>query len=257
MKLAVAFDNNVFSAQAEKLAERLQLPLVDLPLSDLETQSWDYLLRYEAKGLGLQALGKTSQGAVRVDFASARLQHRRRSGHNEILGRACGIKASFTPSIIDATAGLGVDSFILADLGCSVTLVERSPLVVALLEDGLMRACLTDQGQVAARMLLRTGDSLDYLKTLDSGEVDVVYLDPMFPERGKSAKAKKEMQAFQALVAEGDNEGALLEESRRVAKYRVVVKRPIKAPFLASQKSSFDLRGKTIRYDVYTKQKLP
>ena len=106
-------------------------------------------------------------------------------------------------------------------------------------------------------MLLRLGDSVDYLKTLDSGQVDVIYLDPMFPDRGKSAKAKKEMQAFQQLVAAGDNEDTLLEESRRVAKYRVVVKRPIKAPFLASQQSSFDLRGKTIRYDVYTKQKLP
>ena len=107
------------------------------------------------------------------------------------------------------------------------------------------------------RMLLRSGDSADYLTTLNAGDIDVVYLDPMFPERGKSAKAKKEMLAFQQLVGEGDNEDRLLDESRRVAKYRVVVKRPIKAPYMASHKPAFDLRGKTIRYDVYTKLKLP
>lgn len=257
MKLAVAFDDDSFSAQAEKLAVRLQLPLVDLSVLHSKTDTWDYLLLYGAEGLGLQAQGKAPQGAVRVDFSSPRLQYRRRSGHNEILGRACGVKASFTPSIIDATAGLGVDSFILADLGCNLTLVERSPLVMALLEDGLERASLTDQGQVSARMQLQSGDSVDYLKTLEPGGADVVYLDPMFPERGKSAKAKKEMQAFQQLVAEGDNEDVLLEEARRVAKYRVVVKRPIKAHYLAAKKPGFDLRGKTIRYDVYTKQKLP
>ena len=259
MRLAVAIDQNNFSVEAEKLSMKLKLPLVNFPLTKSELEGWDYLLLFEPEGLGLQTQDKASQSIVRVDFMSARLRHRRRDGHNEILGRACGVKDSFIPSIIDATAGLGTDSFVLADLGCSITLVERSPLVMALLEDGLTRAALSNKWRVAERMILQKGDSVDYLKTLKSGHVDVIYLDPMFPASGKSAKAKKEMQVFQKLANEyeNDNEDVLLEESRRVAKYRVVVKRSTKAPYLAAQQPSFDLRGKTIRYDVYTKQKLP
>ena len=140
MRLAVAIDQNNFSVEAEKLSMKLKLPLVNFPLTKSELEGWDYLLLFESEGLGLQTQDMASQSIVRVDFMSARLRHRRRDGHNEILGRACGVKDSFIPSIIDATAGLGTDSFVLADLGCSITLVERSPLVMALLEDGLTRA---------------------------------------------------------------------------------------------------------------------
>lgn len=256
MKLAVAFNDNIFSHQAELLSAKLDLPLIELTQGNFLGECFDHLLLFAGEGLGLLVVGSGSQGAVRVDFCSPRLRHRRRGGHNEMLGRACGVKAAFRPRIVDATAGLGVDSYVLADLGCEVMLIERSPIVAALLEDGFERAELTGV-ETTQRMTLYSADSLEYLAGLCEAEVDVVYLDPMFPSRGKSAKVKKEMQAFQQLVGEGDSGSELLDQSRRVAKYRVVVKRPVKAPSLGEKQPSFDLRGKSIRYDVYTNQKLP
>jgi len=257
LKLAVAYNQHNYFSRAKALSVDLRLPFFGECRDPRTCSEFEYLLLCSASGLAVQVTGKGKQGPVRVDLSSAKLQYRRRSGHNEMLGRACGVKASFIPKIIDGTAGLGKDSFILADMGCDVILVERSPIVAMLLEDGLERARKSDQVTSAARMHLVTEDGIKYLSNLEWGAADVVYLDPMFPERSKSAKVKKEMQVFHLLVGESHDDAELLDAARTVAKYRVVVKRPINAPLLADQRCSFELRGKTIRYDVYTNRKLP
>ena len=89
-------------------------------------------------------------------------QHRRRSGHNELLGRAVGVKAGESPRVVDATAGLGRDAYVLGDLGCEVTLVERSPVLALLLAHALERARISSVESVraaAASMCLRQADS--------------------------------------------------------------------------------------------------
>jgi 16S rRNA (guanine1516-N2)-methyltransferase len=198
-------------------------------------------------------LGEGSPGPVAVDFGSPGMRRRRRGGHNEALGRAVGVGKWSPLSVLDGTAGLGRDSFILADLGCQVLMLESSPVVFALLEDGLKRARMADDRwlrQVSARLELRRADAVDWLSQPADHSVDVVYLDPMFPARRKSARVKKEMWLLQQLLDTPGQQPVLalaLARSRR----RVVVKRPAKAPPLEERAPAFAIPGKTVRFDVY------
>ena len=188
-----------------------------------------------------------------VDFGSAGMRHRRRGGQNEALGRAVGVGKWPSLSVVDGTAGLGRDSFILADLGCRVLMLERSPVVFALLEDGLARARRADDPwlrEVSARLDLLRMDAVDWLSQPAGEAVDVVYLDPMFPGRRKSARVKKEMWLFQQLLDDPDQAPVLDLALTRVQR-RVVVKRPAKAPALEDRTPSFTIPGKTVRFDVY------
>ena len=151
------------------------------------------------------------------------------------------------------TAGLGRDAFVLASLGCAVTLVERSPVVHALLHDGLERArCCDDAAvrEIVSRMRLVHADSREWL-ALQGRAFDVIYLDPMFPERRKSALVRKEMRIFQELVGEDQDAAALLEPTRAHCRSRVVVKRPSRAPFLGGCSPSWSVNGKSTRFDIY------
>ena len=175
-----------------------------------------------------QALEQVSP--VRVDFASPGLQHRRRSGQNELLGRAVGVKGGERPSVLDATAGLGRDAYVLADLGCAVTLIERSDVLALMLQQALDRASISAISSVqlaASRMRLQLGDSRDYKPTQET----VIYLDPMFTDRRSSAAVKKDLSVLQALHGNVDNEDEqLLAWAMAQPVRRVVVKRSIKSP---------------------------
>ncbi|MEK9543840.1 MAG: class I SAM-dependent methyltransferase [Luminiphilus sp.] len=203
--------------------------------------------------LWLQRADVAQASPVRVDFASPRLQHRRRSGHNELLGRAVGVKAGESPRVVDATAGLGRDAYVLGDLGCEVTLVERSPVLALLLAHALERARISSVESVraaAARMCLRQADSC----SLAVPEGVVIYLDPMFSQRRGSAAAKKDLSVLQALHSATDNEDSqLFEWAMAQPARRVVVKRPSKAPPLQQRQPSHAIMGKAIRFDVYAR----
>ncbi|MGH1373893.1 MAG: class I SAM-dependent methyltransferase [Cellvibrionaceae bacterium] len=238
-----------------ELAERLQLPQYD---SDQPLPSEGYVLRWDEKGLALQPLGRKAPNPVRVDFASGAVDHRRKfgGGSGQMIAKAVGVKASRPLHVLDATAGLGKDAFVLASLGCRVTLHERNLVVSALLEDGLRRGHQTQDPElfnIISRMTLSHQDSL----TAQAVSADVVYLDPMFPERSKSASVKKDMAIFHTIVGRDDDADGLLTQALQWAKYRVVVKRPRKAPFLDKKPPSYQLQGKTSRYDVYVNAKLP
>ena len=132
---------------------------------------------------------------VAVQFDSAAMQHRRKGGHNEMLGRAVGLKADRKPLIWDATGGLGRDAFVLADLGCEVTLCERVPVLAWLLDQAVQAAAVSGADQVreaAERMSVLAGDS----KTRRAPAGTVIYLDPMFPERKKAAAVKRRPSCF-------------------------------------------------------------
>jgi 16S rRNA (guanine1516-N2)-methyltransferase len=192
-------------------------------------------------------------GPVSVDFGSGAMRRRRRGGHNEALGRAVGAGKFSNLIVVDATAGLGRDSFVLADLGCRVIMLERLSIVHALLEDGMARALASDDTWLCAvvgRMSLACVEAADWLADAATPAVDVVYLDPMFPARRKSARVKKEMWAFQQLIAE-QPPLPLLDLALSRAGRRVVVKRPARAPSLEERKPAFTLPGKTVRFDVY------
>ncbi len=231
------------------LAEALSLPLLDRP------GATPFVLTYTDRGLALQQTGAGAPGPVLVDFVGGAARHRRQQGGGELVVRAVTGRKQRCPQVVDATAGLGRDSFVLASRGCSVTLCERSGVIAALLQDGLQRAqnCADAAIElIAQRMALVTAQAGDYLRALPAEQApDVVLIDPMFPASGKSAQAKKEMRAFQQVVGPDRDSAELLTTALEVARHRVVVKRPRKAPALAGRAPGFALNGKAIRFDVY------
>jgi 16S rRNA (guanine1516-N2)-methyltransferase len=189
-----------------------------------------------------------------VEFLEGKAAHRLRfgGGRGQSIARACGLKGGFTPTILDLTAGLGRDAFVLAGLDCNVTMVERNPVIAALLEDGLKRAEQdpTIGSWVKDRLILIYATARDYLS--DTQEVfDVIYLDPMFPGRSKSASVKKEMQVFHDIVGNDPDSADLLGMAMKHAGNRVVVKRPRLAPTIDGQPSPSSIEGKSTRFDLY------
>ena len=236
-------------ANAQALAAELALPLLEPELPGDHAN----LLQFCPDGLHLLAAKHTGVGSLKVDFGAGKMRYRRRGGHNEPLGRAVGVGKRPQLQVVDATAGLGRDSFVLADLGCNVTMLERSPVAFALLRDGLQRAAASGDPwlrAVTGRMKLHYVDSREWLAS-HPNSADVVYLDPMFPARKKTARVKKEMWLFQHLVGAADDEQLLLQQAITSAVWRVVVKRPIRAHSLPGPGVHHALRGKTVRYDVY------
>lgn len=210
-------------------------------------------------GLQLLDLAPDAPGPVRVDFVEGAVAHRRLfgGGAGQMIAKAVGLQPGIRPTVVDATAGLGRDAFVLAQLGCQVTLIERNPLIAALLEDGLQRA--TNDAEVATivgRMRLLVGDAIALLDDWLSEPPQVVYLDPMFPHRDKSALVKKEMRLFRPVVGDDDDAPALLEAAMALATHRVVVKRARKAPAIAGPKPAFALEGNSSRFDIYSKKSL-
>ena len=231
-------------------AERLHLPLVGAA---------KFALQLGGDGLQLVELAAGAAGPIRADFVAGAVAHRRLfgGGAGQAIARAVGLQPGVRPSVMDATAGLGRDAFVLAQLGCTLTLIERHPLVAALLEDGMQRA-LTD-AQVApimARMQLLLGDAALLMSAWEGPSPQVVYLDPMFPTRDKSAQVKKEMRLFHPLVGADDDAPRLLEAALALASHRVVVKRPRRAQAITGTPPSYALEGKSSRFDIYPKKSL-
>ncbi|AWH88649.1 16S rRNA (guanine(1516)-N(2))-methyltransferase RsmJ [Limnobaculum parvum] len=204
--------------------------------------------------LELRKRDEPKLGAIYVDFIAGAMAHRRKfgGGRGEAVAKAVGIKGGYLPDVVDATAGLGRDAFVLASVGCKVRMLERNPVVAALLDDGLQRAYADAEigGWLQQRLTLLHASSLTALSSIQPAP-DVVYLDPMFPHRQKSALVKKEMRVFQSLVGEDLDADGLLEPACQLAKKRVVVKRPDYAPPLANVKPQASINTKSHRFDLY------
>jgi 16S rRNA (guanine1516-N2)-methyltransferase len=266
-----------------------KLNLLILPLEQLSEMVEGFALIVDGLGLSLQLIGEKAPGPVRCDFVGGAAKHRRiyGGGKGQDIAKAVGLNHSgFRPQVLDLTAGLGRDGFVLASLGASVLMLERHPIVFALLDDGLARGREQVLGQsdydngdngtgahniesladILNRINTVNQDAAAYLKQLGLKKLgqtpnviypDVVYIDPMFPAREKSGKVKKEMQLFHQLVGVDDDSAILLPLALEVARYRVVVKRSVRAPFLAEQKPGYSLKGKSTRFDIYPIKKLP
>ena len=254
MTLAVGWARPEDVVRAEALAQRLQLPLVAQP--DLaQAEPWGQVLLVADGEVSLCATGRKRPGPVKADFTGGAVAHRRQfgGGTGQLIAKACGIKGGIRPSILDATAGLGRDAFVLATLGCRVHMLERSPVVHALLESGLEQARAAGElDEILDRMSLEQADGRQWLEQCPAEQApDLVYLDPMFPHTDKKAQVKKEMLAFRELVGYDSDDRELLAAALKLACYRVVVKRARKAPAIEGPAPTYTVDGKSSRYDIY------
>jgi 16S rRNA (guanine1516-N2)-methyltransferase len=194
-----------------------------------------------------------SQLQSAFDFVNGAVGYRFRSGasRKDALARAAGFGKGTIPTIIDATAGLGRDAFMLATLGARVTLLERSPQVHDHLRDAMARAAAEnpDLAAVVARMTLMQGDARDLLPGL---RADAVIVDPMHPPRTNSAEVKQEMRLLRELVGTDPDALELMQAALAADCKRVVLKWPLRAaPLEGLRKPSHSIGGKTVRYDVF------
>ncbi|WP_408641345.1 class I SAM-dependent methyltransferase [Salinimonas iocasae] len=212
------------------------------------------MLVIENNLLQLKDNEKPRQQGIYVDFLAGDIQYRRQhgGGKKEPIAKAVGVKGQNVPTVVDATPGLGRDAYVLASLGCKVIMVERSAVVAALLEDGLRRLAESEPA-LAGQLSLVHGNSIEVMAGWTAPDIDVVYLDPMFPHRKKAAAVKKEMKVFQQLLGDDPDSDQLLAPARRLARKRVIVKRPNSAAYLADTAPSMAIASKKHRFDVYIK----
>jgi len=257
LRIAVSHVEPFPGLQENAMALAKSMSLEHIPLSDRDR--YNVLLVYTEKGLQIQLKhDKACAKAVilYVDFLSEALNYRRQHGGGikQALARAVGIKSGIRPSVLDTTAGLGKDSFLLATMGCKVTMIERSPLLAELLRDGLERIANSSGNDLLIhnRITLIQGNAIAYMAEQEKNlPPDTIYLDPMYPHSRKSALNKQDMRTIRHLVGDDSDGDLLLEAALKYAGKRVVVKRPKAAPLLTERSPSHVISMKNSRYDVY------
>lgn len=263
--ISISYADISFLSRATALSKQLNLPLVDLS-SDTNKKviQADYSVHFSSAGLSFISHAK-AHGAVSCDFNAGSNRHRRNygGGNGQMIAKAVGLSGKFNPKVLDVTAGLGADAFILASLGCQMQLIERNPIVHCLLRDGLDRAALSgredsDLAGIINNINLLNEDSIVHLSSIEPlSKPDIIYVDPMFPARKKSAQVKKEMQALHQIVGSDEDSHKILDLALEKALYRVVVKRPAHSEYLGNLKPNYSLEGKSTRYDIFALQKIP
>ena len=243
--------------KASELAKKFDVPLT----SGQQATAMALVVTNHGLELHMHLAGHISQSTsiLFIDFLHGKFGYRQTHNCtiNQPLARAVGIKSGFRPSILDATAGMGGDAFVLASLGCTVTMSERSPIVAVLLQDALDRAMADPKTMhsIAGRLSLISGDTRQTLQRLTEPPY-TIYMDPMYPHRQKSALNSKEMRMLRLIAGDDDDSPSLLEEALRSTGNRVVVKRPKGAPHIADRSPTHEIYMKNSRFDVYLRRHL-
>jgi len=228
-------------------AQKNDLELVEsiAPLSDDNA-----IFEFQSNKLFLHMLLDGESSSIHFDLDEGSVGYRAKSvsKNNELIARAIGCKSHYRPRVLDATAGMGRDSFVMAKLGCDVLMQERCEPIYLLLENALNRL-YESQPELKKYLQLQKSNSIESFDTLEM--IDVIYLDPMFPGRKKSALVKKEMRLFKLLAGEDCDADSLLTHALTANVKRVVVKRPKGAPQLKALKPSHEIISKNFRFDVY------
>lgn len=233
---------------AEETIKRIRSTFIEyMPEHEAEETCPELLLKVNREGIEFHTEGQVLKG----DFT--RMLPRVKAGNlsKELLVRAARIKGASELTAVDATAGLGEDSLLLAAAGFQVTLYERNPVVYELLHDAMRRAAsVPELADIVARMTVILGDSIQGMKQLEAAP-DVILLDPMFPARQKSALVKKKLQTIQKLEMPCLDEKELILTAMEAKPKKLVIKRPPKGPWLAGIKPDHSIEGKAVRYDCF------
>jgi len=214
-------------------------------------------LRVTVTGAGIEVIAQRGPEdlvgghPLRINWSAVNTAPGAGASLKQPIARAVGLRKGdpYRPHVVDATAGLGEDTWLLACLGCEATAIERHPLIAAMLREELATHAAALNQRAASRITIKRGDAAELLPRLDP-RPEVVYLDPMFPT-GRRGKEKKAMRLLRVLVGDDSDADALLEAARASATRRVVVKRPNKAPPLAGAEPTATHKARALRYDVY------
>lgn len=228
-------DSKIASAKA--LASLLNVPFSEV-IDENKT-----ILNLKEDGLYLES----NNNSIKGDFSKLYRRIKQDNLSKELVVKAAKIKGQKDVVVLDATAGLGEDSFLLAAYGFKVKLYERDKVIAALLKDSLDRASV-EFPEIISRMEVFEEDSISAMKNL-SFRPDVVFLDPMFPQRSKDAAVKKKFQLIHLLEKPCEDEVDLIEAAKNTGAKKIIIKRPLKSEYLGGVKPSYSYEGKAIRYD--------
>lgn len=237
-KLTIYIDDGGDRDTALALSQQLGAPIAEKPGDELT-------LVIDGSGLSLVGCGMRYQG----DFT--RMLNRVTKGrlHHEMLVKIAKTKTEH-PIAVDAAAGMGEDSFLLAAAGYEVYLFEQDAVIAALLKDALRRAREDERlCGIVTRMHLTEGNSIELMPQIEE-KPEIVYLDPMFPPRKKSGLIQKKLQLIQKLEQPCADEKELFDAAAALHPKKIIIKRPLNGALLADQKPSYTVKGKAIRYDV-------
>ena len=251
--ICIVCNNAHRRGQAQTFADKQQLSLIKEKDNTHDLQ----LIFGEEK---IDLYDRQLNTSIDVDFVHGALAHRQQfgGGRGQAIARAIGLKQGNNPTVLDATAGLARDAYVLATLGCHMVLVEQSPILSILIEDGIKRGLENEQSRyiLSDHFELYNQNAIEFMEGLgDDERPDIIYIDPMYPERKKSALVKKDMQILQRLLGKNPNKTeddiALVKAAINCAKKRVVVKRPSHAEPVGQIKPSSSVSSKKTRYDLY------
>ena len=247
-QIVIAYSDSEPTTVENSLAQLLKLELCQH--QQIDGDVIEFYLFIDENGLALQAVTNPAPGPLRVEFSKL---HKRIADAllNQNLLKACGVRKANRPSVLDATAGLGTDSFLLTAAGCCVEALEVNPIVYALLSDGIERykQLGRQEQELISRLKIRNEN---FLNTKVGGErFQVVYLDPMFPAKSKTAQAKKDMAYVQNLIGKNSQSEKMFEVAKELAQERVVVKRAKSSPNITETQADITFKGSRSRFDVY------
>lgn len=246
-----------------KIAGQLGLPIVPRD----QSTNYDYMLQFSTNKIQLATVEKpplfNNSGPIYCDFAGGTAEYRRTQGkysRKAPIARAVSVagKTFEETHVVDATGGLGVDAFTLAFLGFKVTVIERDPIIYTLLQDGYQRGVqCKETKEVLERMTLVHSDSFDYFNNIlarapSENDVDVVFLDPMYPLKDKVALPKKSMMIARRFLPKTSSLEEFIEISRKVSKHKVVLKRPYYEKSQNSETTTFS--GRSTNFEVHASQ---
>jgi 16S rRNA (guanine1516-N2)-methyltransferase len=206
--------------------------------------------------VGLARTENEGREQLVIDFCNGALRWRveHNAGGGLAVARACGVRPGRAVRVVDLTAGLGRDAWVLASRGAQVLMIERAWPLAFMLEQAIKALVGDTASGVMPALSVHCEDALDWLARQKEVDADVLYLDPMFPGRKKSAAVKKDMAILHTLLGDTrqeDNDTLMHAAMAARGVGKVVVKRPAKAPWIAGIKPASSLSGKTLRFDIY------
>ena len=238
LKIAILSHDERYKTATINLAKQLKLPVVS------EKTDYDFLLVYTSQGLGLCTMTLAFKKPFYVDFSTKRLQYRVTNLRQERLLKATALLKKSQQRVLDATAGLGRDAYLMAQTGADVIMLERNPIIYVLLQDAMKRLKMN----TSLKLRLQQHEAKSFILN-HADDFDVIYLDPMYVSEHKSALVKKEMQILQTLIGPDLDYVDLLTVALKQKQKRIVIKRAIHSePILTP---SYSYSAKDTRFDVY------